>query len=74
MRISTDEAEGSFAVDLAGRTVSLGAPASGAGRAMRDGGIDALLVAGGVPRPVLSGSATVRMAASARTACRTWFS
>jgi uncharacterized protein len=70
--------------DLAGRTVSLGAPASGgavlgdrllraaglapgtdvqvrhllmpqAARAMRDGAIDALLVAGGVPLPVLSG-------------------
>ncbi|MDX3726628.1 TAXI family TRAP transporter solute-binding subunit [Streptomyces caniscabiei] len=71
-------------VDLAGRTVSLGAPGSGgavlgdrllraagltpggdvrvrhllmprAARAMRDGAIDALLVAGGVPLPVLSG-------------------
>ncbi|MFF5520112.1 TAXI family TRAP transporter solute-binding subunit [Streptomyces coeruleorubidus] len=70
--------------DLAGRTVSLGAPASGgavlgdrllrvagltpgtdvqvrhllmpqAARAMRSGAIDALLVAGGVPLPVLSG-------------------
>lgn len=70
--------------DLAGRTVSLGAPASGgavlgdrllraaglapgtdvrvrhllmpqAARAMRDRTIDALLVAGGVPLPVLSG-------------------
>lgn len=70
--------------DLAGRTVSLGAPASGgavlgdrllraaglepgtdvrvrhllmpqAARAMRTGAIDALLVAGGVPLPVLSG-------------------
>ncbi|MGI5372837.1 TAXI family TRAP transporter solute-binding subunit [Streptomyces sp. CA-251387] len=70
--------------DLAGRTVSLGAPASGgavlgdrllraaglapgtdvdvrhllmpqAAHAMRDGSIDALLVAGGVPLPVLSG-------------------
>ncbi|MDX2602097.1 TAXI family TRAP transporter solute-binding subunit [Streptomyces caniscabiei] len=70
--------------DLAGRTVSLGAPGSGgavlgdrllraagltpggdvrvrhllmprAARAMRDGAIDALLVAGGVPLPVLSG-------------------
>lgn len=70
--------------DLAGRSVSLGAPASGgavlgdrllraagltpgtdvhvrhllmpsAARAMRDGDIDALLVAGGVPLPVLSG-------------------
>ncbi|MEU0220208.1 TAXI family TRAP transporter solute-binding subunit [Streptomyces sp. NPDC006265] len=70
--------------DLAGRTVSLGAPASGgavlgdrllraagltpgvdvrirhllmpqAARAMRDGAIDALLVAGGVPLSVLSG-------------------
>lgn len=69
--------------DLAGRTVSLGAPASGgavladrllraagltpgtdvhvrhllmpqAARAMRDGAIDALLVAGGVPLPVLT--------------------
>jgi len=70
--------------DLAGRTVSLGAPGSGgavlgdrllraagltpgadvhvrhllmpqAARAMRAGAIDALLVAGGVPLPVLSG-------------------
>ncbi|MFH0517278.1 TAXI family TRAP transporter solute-binding subunit [Streptomyces sp. M41] len=70
--------------DLAGRTVSLGAPASGgavlgdqllraagltpgtdvrvhhllmpqAARAMRAGAIDALLVAGGVPLPVLAG-------------------
>ncbi|ULR52210.1 TAXI family TRAP transporter solute-binding subunit [Streptomyces deccanensis] len=70
--------------DLAGRTVSLGAPGSGgavlgdrllraagltpgadvevrhllmpgAARAMREGAIDALLVAGGVPLPVLSG-------------------
>lgn len=69
--------------DLAGRTLSLGAPASGgavlgdrllraagltpgrdvrvrhllmpeAARAMRDGAIDALLVAGGVPLPVLT--------------------
>ncbi|MDN0200527.1 TAXI family TRAP transporter solute-binding subunit [Streptomyces sp. S.PNR 29] len=73
--------------DLAGRTVSLGAPASGgavlgdrllraagltpgtdvrvrhllmpqAARAMRDGAIDALLVAGGVPLPVLSALGT----------------
>lgn len=70
--------------DLAGRTVSLGAPASGgavlgdrllraagltpgtdvrvrhllmpeAARAVADGSVDALLVAGGVPLPVLSG-------------------
>ncbi|MEU6259394.1 TAXI family TRAP transporter solute-binding subunit [Streptomyces sp. NPDC047043] len=73
--------------DLAGRTVSLGAPGSGgavlgdrllraagltpgtdvrvrrlrmsqAARAMRDGSVDALLVAGGVPLPVLTGLGT----------------